>query len=157
MGHFSRGACPRLRSPRSCTNSGARPGKGRRERRSGGQQEPCLRRLKQPCRRVCNRSLGGSRIVPLLQMISFWNFPFACLLTEADQSLGTCVCFLPFCFWFFSWSVTEQYHYSGSNKKSSLEFLQKRAGWCSLFGVCREFAAVALYHLFFLPDCWCLR
>lgn len=60
-------------------------------------------------------------------MISFWNFPFACLPTEADQSLGTCVCFLHFCFCFFSWSVTEQNHYSGSNKKLSLECLQKKS------------------------------
>lgn len=66
---------------------------------------------------MCNDSLSGSLITPLLWMISFQNFPFACLPPEADQSLGTCVCFLLFCFCFFSWSVTEQYYYSSSNKK----------------------------------------
>jgi len=113
---------------------------GRVEGMSGGVWEPSLSRLKQLCCRMCNHSPGGSQIVSLLYMISVCNFPFACLPT--DQSLGTCVCFLHFCFCFFSWSMTEQYHYSGSNKKLSLEFLQKRASWCSLFGICRGFAAV---------------
>lgn len=148
-GSFLLGPSPRLCSPCSCTNSGDSTGKGRRERMSCGLQEPRLSRLKQPCQCMCNHSLHGSLIALLFWMFSFCNFPFACLPTETDQSLGTCVCFLYFCFYFSSWSVTELYRHSGSNKKLSLEFLQKRASSCSQFGICWGFVVVGFTILSF--------
>lgn len=156
VGHFFLGPGPWLCSPCSCTNSGASTGKGRRERMTCGLQEPSLSRLKQTCQYMCIHSLYGSLITPLLWMFSFWNFPSACLPTETDQSLGTCFCFLYFCFYFSSWSVTRLYCHSGSNKKVSLEFLQKRPSWCSQFAIYWGFV-VGFYQLFFLSDSWILR
>lgn len=55
-----------LCSPCSCTNSDASTRKGRREWTSGGQWESSLSRVKQPCHCMCNDSLCGSLITPLL-------------------------------------------------------------------------------------------